>query len=193
MASRNSKRNLLRQLSDMAGLAEVSEKILGAEPPPVDLTGTWECTKTEGESGKILEALKVPFLKRKTAASPKGQTEKIEAKGRRQLIITETWSPSEGGKFAKFDLKLDGSAQKLRLPTGAAADANVEWEDDVVVGYFQGKHGLEVRRYLREGFDQVEEMCVEYRATTANGAVSAIRVFTRCDPTDHRFNQGEPS
>ena len=62
-------RSLLRKLSSGAGRGEWSDKILGPEPPPVDLNGTYECTSVDGEYSKVLEALKVPFLKRKTAAS----------------------------------------------------------------------------------------------------------------------------
>ena len=54
---------------------------------------------------------------------------------------------------------------------------NAEWEDDTIVVYFQGKQGLEMRRYMREDPIGKPEMCVAWRIPTSKGTVEWVRVF----------------
>ena len=172
-----SSRNLLRQLSSSIGLGELTDAVFGVEAAPVDFSGNWECIKVEGEPGKVLEALKVSWMKRKTTASAVGEWECVKATGRRDIETQTLWSPNGGYNSRVAKLILDGRKQEVQTPTGELVMANAEWEDDTIVVYFQGKQGLEMRRYMREDPIGKPEMCVAWRMPTKKGMVEWVRVF----------------
>ena len=172
-----SSRNLLRQLSSSIGLGELTDAVFGVESAPVDFSGNWECIKVEGEPGKVLEALKVSWMKRKTTASAVGEWECVKATGRRDIETQTLWSPNGGYNSRVAKLILDGRKQEVQTPTGELVMANAEWEDDTIVVYFQGKQGLEMRRYMREDPIGKPEMCVAWRIPTSKGLLEWVRVF----------------
>ena len=61
---------------------------------------------------------------------------------------------------------------------GDMAQANVEWEGEVVVGYYRGKHGLEFRLSRCSSTDQ-PRLILEYQAPYKDGTVSVTRVFCK--------------
>ena len=83
----------------------------------------------------------------------------------------------------EYELVLDGRPQDLPAPMGDMAQANVEWEDDAVVGYYRGKHGLEYRLSMRDDDGDRSsgevQLCIEFRIPFKDGTVSATRVFTK--------------
>ena len=81
-----------------------------------------------------LEALKVPFLKRKmTNVGNIGELVEIKHEGRRGLTVSEVWSPRDGANNQrKLTFTLDGREQSIPAPNGEFAQANIEWEDDVM-------------------------------------------------------------
>ena len=174
-----SKRNLLRQLSEGVGLTELTDKLLGPEAPPADFSGMWMCTVVEGDPGKVAAAMKIPWLKRKTMGSGRGEKEHVTAKGRQALTI----AMSGGSRNRVVTLSLDGAPQELPLPSGEVGEANVEWDGATIVAYYRGRSGLESRRYFRDGAKDTTEMIVEFTC----GGESFRRVFTKYDASQDMF------
>ena len=116
-------------------------------------------------------------MKRKTTASAVGEWECVKATGRRDIETQTLWSPNGGYNSRVAKLILDGRKQEVQTPTGELVMANAEWEDDTIVVYFQGKQGLEMRRYMREDPIGKPEMCVAWRIPTSKGMVEWVRVF----------------
>lgn len=174
-----SNRNLLRQLSNSLGLGELSDKLFGSEPPPVDFSGGWRCVAIEGDTNKLLETLGFSWMKRRTVPSAIGEWERLTHKGRASLEIIVVWTAQEGATNRSYALTLDGSDQKVPMPTGVTTvPASVEWEGDVIVTYYRGTKGLEMRRYFREGDNGVKNMCVEFQMPHKSGTpVTVVRVF----------------
>eukprot|EP00908_Phaeocystis_cordata_P011336 Transcript_22205.p3 GENE.Transcript_22205~~Transcript_22205.p3 ORF type:complete len:117 (-),score=56.12 Transcript_22205:98-448(-) len=108
---------------------------------------------------------------------------KFECSSKQKLKINEIWSPKTGATNREYELVLDGRLQDLPAPMGDMAQANVEWEDDAVVGYYRGKHGLEYRLSMRDDDGDRSsgevQLCIEFRIPFKDGTVSATRVFTK--------------
>ena len=145
----------------------------------------------------MLEALKVSWMKRKTTASAVGEWECVKATGRRDIETQTLWSPNGGYNSRVAKLILDGRKQEVQTPTGELVMANAEWEDDTIVVYFQGKQGLEMRRYMREDPIGKQEMCVAWRIPTSrgrwSGSACSKRRWTGCRmiPSTRRRRLGE--
>ena len=56
---------------------------------------------------------------------------------------------------------------------------HMEWEGEVVVTYFRGAKGLEMRRYLREGDNGAKQMCVEFQMPHKSGTPVTVLDFVQ--------------
>ena len=110
-------------------------------------------------------------------SSPRKVRRKTEAVSILARVPTKfvVWPP----EAEDYSFSLQTASNMVMPPTliGELCMANVEWEDDVVVVYFQGKQGLELRRYMREDAIGEPEMCVAWRIPTSKGMVEWVRVF----------------
>ena len=110
-----------------------------------------------------------------------GEWECVKATGRRDIETQTLRSPNCGYNSRVAKLILDGRKQEVQTPTGEPVMANAEWEDDTIVVYFQGKQGLEMRRYMREDPIGKQEMCVAWRIPTSKGWWSGSVVKEKVD------------